>query len=331
VHVRRLWSCVTWQGKYAIRFSSANECFPCCLLFNINHRQKSEIEREYNELRQAHDNAMEEHDARMRDLRNQINEITDASNRNKELLTRANQGNNNFRIKLDRKKIIIDELNAEIERLRRGGTGAGADVSAGTSSRKREKGKGRAMDQDNPGLDQNYGEDDLDASFAAPRSRQTSNRSVNSSHLLSDNDNLNNADYDESLQITEIPDSEENNIIDLDDYGDESYGDLDAAMFGAKHSKKTTAQTKKQAVVARHALLDLTNSPTSKSTNGSATGKSTGTAAKAGTPAGKTTKKRSLTTLGDSGVKWADMALFGEGRTRQSIALGERKKAKTKF
>lgn len=193
-----------------------------------------------------------------------------------------------------------------------------AKYKNGEEARRKAKGKGRALDQDN--LDEGMYEHE--ESFNVPRSRQVSNRSIDDTSYMAQ---LPEEDFEESLLVTEVPESEGHEVYQIgDDEDDEdAFADLDVILSGPKPSKRIS-QTKP--MLSRDPLKEWTNSEKGRSTAREKQNSNTSSGA-------MNSKKRNSTAVTSASDKWADMALFGTSKNGKSsaVANGEKKKSRTVF
>ena len=237
------------------------------------------------------------------DLTSRAKEAETSRDSSKSHFTRIHDLNKRNEAKLDRKRQRITHLEAELQKYR------DAD-----EARRRDKGKGRAVDQDEL-------EGEEETSFRAPRSRQVSNRSIDDTSLFVDPTN---EDFEESLFITQVPDSDGDEAMNIGD--EDEFADLDAVLLGPKPIKRPKANIE-NSIFGRDPLKEWTNSESSKTSSHHSKSSSASSGMKDG-------KKRSLTSLSNASDKWADMAIYGRNKNGKSTtagAAGDKKKARTAF
>lgn len=241
--------------------------------------------------------------------------------------------------KLDLKRERIRALESELTRYKEA-----------EENRRKDKGKERAIDQDNlneqdAGISNNYMAPA--ATHAQPRRRQSTNKSNISIDDTSYMAQLPEEDLEESLFVTEIPDSEEggggsHEVVMLDDDGDD-FADLDLVLSGTKPGRySSTAAAGK---LSRHPLKEWTN--TGNVSNKRPASQAKESASSSVSFKDMNNKKRNLTSISSASEKWADMALFGTGigsggssgkgnkstrsGSKLQLATGEKKKARIRF
>lgn len=274
-------------------------------------------------------------------------------------------------LKLDKKRQRILNLEAEL-----------LNYKEIEDLRRREKGKGRALDQDDNDdniiynhqdqekrishRDDNDGDDDDDPAFAIPRqrarSRQISNKSIeiDDTSLFLNDDVAKNEDFEESLLITQVPDSEgghhyHQEIVDIEDDEEEdedAFADLDVILSS---SNKTLSMNKSNTNFGKQQVSILSRDPLKEWTNTEKIGKLTskqdqyGSSSSSFSSTVKDGKKRNLTStsisnnnnnssssrsISNPSEKWADLAIYGKnknGKNTMAAPAGEKKKARTKF
>ncbi|KAK9900055.1 hypothetical protein P389DRAFT_165194 [Cystobasidium minutum MCA 4210] len=231
----------------------------------------------HSKLKHEHDQLEASYNTTIEDYQTRLESAKQAEETYKDRFTRVFELNRVNQRKVDLKRERIKSLEAEL-----------AKYKNAEEARRKLKGKGRAVQDD--------GEE---ASFAAPRSRQVSNKSVDDTSYLAEKQD---EDFEESLLVTEVPDSEGHEVYEIGDDDEDAFADLDIVLPGPKPARKA------KAVLSRDPLKEWTNNDKYTSTT--------------------TSKKRALTSVTSASDKWADMALFG---TNKAMAHGEKKKAKVAF
>lgn len=262
-------------------------------------RAHESLEKKHNELQEVYNDAIEDHRLR-------YDAQKASADRYKDQFERAHYARDNLANKLERKKSRIIALEAAL-----------AKYTEADEAKRREKGKGRANDQDLTDGDITHLDVDIgEHAFVAPRSRQTSYRSLNDSTIINGAET---EEFDESLLVTGVSDDDYGNeIINIDDDDDShAFSDLDIVMPGRHQPVRKGAGV---LLPARKPLRERPNNSGARDISSSSITKD------------KNDRKRPLSTIANEN-KWTDMVLEqGRGaRAPARLAIGAKKKAKMTF
>lgn len=274
------------------------------ILYQLSHSTECQS-RAHTKLKGRYEDLEESFNSTVDDLTIRAKEAESSRDSSKSHFTRIHDLNKRNEAKLERKRQRITHLEAELQKYR------DAD-----EARRKEKGKGRALDQD-------VYEDEEDSSFRAPRSRQVSNKSMDDTSLFVDPTN---EDFEESLFITQVPDSDGDEAMNFAD--EVEFADLDAVLLGPKPIKQAKSANNS---ILRDPLKEWTNSESHKKTSHGPRASSLSISDSRNIKDGK---KRSLTSLSNPSDKWADMAIYGRNKSGKSTtagAAGDKKKARIAF
>lgn len=311
-------------------FFSKSLLFPSFVfrcLHSLLYREHTKLKVRYEELEESFNSTIE-------DLTTRAKEAEQSRDSLKVHFTRIHDLNKRNEVKLEKKRLRINNLEAELLKYKE------AD-----EVRRREKGKGRALDQDDNTFHHHHVGNEgapRDESFAIPRararSRQVSNKSVDidDTSLFLDDD-AQHEDFEESLLITQVPESDHEELVDIGNEEDEdAFADLDVILSESKPFNANRSLNKsKQSVLSRDPLKEWTNNEKSgKSTLVQQQHPDRSSSSLTQSNGGKKRSLNLISSSSNASDKWADMAIYGKNRNGKSTtaaAAGEKKKARTIF